>query len=91
MEILAGSSERDKRTYYQNPELTQASYEIQRRHDQFLTLQNDKRLGRLTNSRQECQATAFTQRAQDLKNEVLNFVANKETPNNNLLSTNPWD
>ena len=74
MTILAGSSERDKRSYYQNSELTQASYEIQRRHDQFLTLQNDKRLGRFPNSRQESQATAFTQRAQDLKNEVGKLI-----------------
>ena len=70
MNIVADGSESHKRDYYRNHNLTQAGYEIQCRHDQFLTLQNDKRLGRLHSSRQELMATAFTQRAQDLKNQV---------------------
>lgn len=70
---MADGSEQRKRDYYRNSKLTQASYEIQRRHDQYLTLQNDRRLGQLNSPRQEAQATAFTQRAQDLKNMVRLF------------------
>ena len=68
--ILAQGSEVKRRSYYRNDTLTQASHEIRRRHDQFLILQNDRRLGKLKSPRQEAQATAFTQRAQDLKNQV---------------------
>ena len=50
--------------------MTQAGHEIRRRHDQFLTLQNDRRLGKFPTPRKENLATAFTQRAQDLKNQV---------------------
>ena len=84
---MAVGSEVGKREYYRDNQLTQAGYEIQRRHDQFLSLQNDKRLGRLNSPRQEAQATAFTQRAQDLKNMVRRKI--KPDLTENSFSINP--
>ena len=69
--IHASGSDASKRKYSRDRQLVRAGQEIDRRHDQFTHLQNDKRLGRLP-ADQDAKATAFTQQAQDLKNQVRN-------------------
>ena len=76
--IHAVGGDPSRRKYYRNRELVRAGQEINRRHDQFTYLQNDQRLGKLPPA-QDAQATAFTQKAQDLKNEV------GYKPNTNLI------
>ena len=55
--------------FYQNPVLTQAGRQINQRHDQYLHIQNSRRIGEMEEA-QERQALEFTRAAQMLKERV---------------------